>query len=638
MSYNNNTYYNIEVMNIYKNYKDLDPKETINKIRGILFEIGVLLKEEHREYNTMHSCRVIIGNSNLHKLNIGTNGKGRSFEFSLASGSAEFMERLENRILFSRGKIRYSSKEFIGKLPVDSLFVKKLKAENLVLDFIYDPREEYWTIERVINSFGHELKLLYNIENTDELQSFFQEVFHITDVLMIPSYSVVDNKEIFVPIELIMHATGSSGMCAGNSEKESILQGLCEIFERFAIAEIFYKRLTPPTIDLEEFRDTPIYEKIKYIIKETGYNIIIKDCSLGKGLPVIGVIIIDQKNLVYNFKLGSDFVAHVALERCLTEVYQSASGFRGIPLNFCLEYDESDGSMSQEQIDGYFYDIITTGSGFWPLSILESEFSYQFEGFDVLMGLSNDEDLKYALHIVRELDYKIYIRNNSILGFPAHYIFIPGMSQTTMNKSSYELLYNKNGVQNLSLIAKLGEITKDQAKELACSIEYSLNLKIFGFGDVSNYTLFNTDLDLKEIDVNLMLSMLFYFINEYEKSKYYIDAFLEGKTQDYLYYFVVSDFIQFRYIKNIELDDVSMILINLYGEAIVLEVISDLDDPDKIFQYHDFPTCFNCENCKVSNTCQFFDIIKIEKNINDILMCNYIEQINTSTVVHNISN
>jgi ribonuclease HI len=43
-------------------------------------------------------------------------------------------------------------------------------------------------------------------------------------------------------------------------------------------------------------------------------------------------------------------------------------------------------------------------------------------------------------------------------------------------------------------------------------------------------------------------------------SKYFIDAFLEGKTQDYLYYFVVSDFIQFRYIKNIELDDVSRII------------------------------------------------------------------------------
>lgn len=76
-----------------KKYKAEAPICTIGKIRKILSDIGILLLEQHLIHDNFSSCRVTFGNNGLDKLNIGTNGKGRTFEYSLASGYAEFMER-----------------------------------------------------------------------------------------------------------------------------------------------------------------------------------------------------------------------------------------------------------------------------------------------------------------------------------------------------------------------------------------------------------------------------------------------------------------------------------------------------------------------------------------------------------------
>lgn len=48
--------------------------------------------------------------------------------------------------------------------------------------------------------------------------------------MMIPFFSINSQEEKLLPIELIRAGCGSTGMCAGNSFHEAVLQGLCEIF------------------------------------------------------------------------------------------------------------------------------------------------------------------------------------------------------------------------------------------------------------------------------------------------------------------------------------------------------------------------------------------------------------------------
>lgn len=73
--------------------KDLPPEDTINNIENILRSnhINIETIEERGHNNYWDSTRVEIKGIK----NIGTNGKGTTLEYSMASALGEFMERLQ---------------------------------------------------------------------------------------------------------------------------------------------------------------------------------------------------------------------------------------------------------------------------------------------------------------------------------------------------------------------------------------------------------------------------------------------------------------------------------------------------------------------------------------------------------------
>lgn len=72
-----------------------------------------------------------------------------------------------------------------------------------------------------------------------EICKLISEKMSAIDMALIPFYSVEEDKEVLLPIDLCLGSTGSNGMCAGNTYREAFLQGLCEIFERYSILNIF---------------------------------------------------------------------------------------------------------------------------------------------------------------------------------------------------------------------------------------------------------------------------------------------------------------------------------------------------------------------------------------------------------------
>lgn len=587
-------------------------------------DLDLLLLDSNANRDNIFACRVILGNHNLAKLGIGMNGKGSTFEYALASGYAEFMEKIQNRFLCDYMHSYYGTKEFVNTLPSNSKYKEKLHQENIVLEFRYDEREEYWPLEKVLTSFGNELMLLYHANNIEELKSILIDVIKIEEnhILMIPCFSQKDNNEIFIPIDLILHAIGSNGMTAGNSEKEALLHGFCEIFERYALKNIYYKELTPPTIPIEEFSETPVYEKIKYLIEKKGYEIIIKDCSLGKGLPVYGTIIIDKQNHLYNFKLGSDFVPYIAVDRCLNEVYQSTKGFIGLPINFACNNNKKN-EISQEVIDSNYHKILESSSGIWPLSILSPIPSYEYTGENPNWGLSNDDDLKYCFNIIKQLGFNIYIRNNSITGFPTYYIIIPGMNQVLFSRKAYEEKFKYGILRYMKSYPQLVNMSPDDAKNLAKGIESRLEGG-YTIDITHDYFLFNTDECILNLNINIFLCLLFYFAEDYVNAKKHIDTYIKHKSVKNQYLTAFSDYIQFAKIEKIPLNDVKFIMSQIHGKKLASEVISDLSSPQKILQYYDLPTCFKCESCKIEKNCQYFKILKIEKKINEMSIKNKI--------------
>lgn len=593
-----------------KEYKDSLPQQTIGRIRAILAERGILTMEQHTSHSLFYSCRIVLANRELEKLNIGTNGKGESFEYSLASGYAEFMERLQNHVLLN--KKRYACRDFIRTFPEESAYVKKLKEKSLIFDWVYGEDEEVWEIKKVLEHSESELCALYALADKRELESFFIKDLKLEKTLMLPFYSVSGGGKKYIPIDLCLAMTATNGMAAGNSAKEALLQGFCEIFERYALRRIYYEHLSLPTIPLAFFARSPMYQNIGYLKENFGYEVIIKDCSLGLGLPVVGVLIMDRRRQVYNFKLGADFVLERALKRCLSELQQGSSEFRWLDYKF-IDLDDFSALGISDMRKHNYCKIFTQGTGYWPSSILLDPGACDFVPYDKGYGLSNEKDMKICYDLIRRLGYDIYIRDNSTLGFPSYYIIVPGMSNVWPDKNEYALY--SPALKDLNLLNRIPEITPVEARKLASALDENYaEIKYHGFNYTTSF-FYNVNFDLLNLDLELFLFMIFYFIEEYKNASKYLRLFLKGKDRGrFAYYYAIEDYVKLKYLHAKAPEEVGAVLSTLYGTALAEEVQADFSS-DSIFSGYDFPNCFHCDTCKVSDCCRYFDMLALEKNL-----------------------
>ena len=156
-----------------KPYKACSPATTINRIRKSLDEVGIFLQEaSYSNCDCLFTSRVHMSGK-FSPLNIGTNGKGTTYEYALASGYAEFMERLQNNMLF-RG-FKNAEKHNLSKMD-DCFYKKHLIEQGLTLDFLYDPKESDILMETEIENQFVFLKSLFPFINTkSDAIGFFKD-------------------------------------------------------------------------------------------------------------------------------------------------------------------------------------------------------------------------------------------------------------------------------------------------------------------------------------------------------------------------------------------------------------------------------------------------------------------------------
>ncbi|MBO4760357.1 MAG: YcaO-like family protein [Bacteroidales bacterium] len=572
-------------MTKYKSYKACSPEETVFNIRRILHGLGIVINEKSYSKDGLYACRLTINNEGLSRLNIGTNGKGRSYEYALASGYAELMERLQCGLLLKDSALQYLSEDYLGSLPDDSKFKKFFSQQEYQVPDM-DVEAVSFSLDEIWFRYSKDLMDMFPSASSDEeIKSCLSELLGGKDIKCLPVYSYLDKKVIPYPMDLVFLGMGSNGMCAGNCPEEALLQGFCEVFERYAMREVFVKKMTPPTIPLEKFIGTSIYDKIKDLEKVGGYEFIIKDCSLGIGLPVIGVIILDRENGKYNFKLGSDFVPHIALERCITETYQSNQGAIMLPI-----LHNAGGDVESE-----YYKALANGTGQWPDSIFMDTPSYAFSGINEKLGLSNSSDLAYACDLVTSLGGNLYIRDNSYLGFPAYSVIAPSLGgvQLSLNRL---ITASKNSPECLGDKLLHGKIESFRAMidHMAKAVEYNQdNGDRFDFNAIIPFC---CEQELQDVDANLFLCMAYYMKRDYTRSLEYLEQFLCGKDYEDSYYFAVADYIRYLIIEGKSPQDVSALLTKKYGGDISGDIFEDMEDPDNIFKYYDFPRRFNVDS------------------------------------------
>jgi len=579
-----------------KKYKADLPQNTIQRIRTILHESDLFVEVIHSmSNNDFHSCRVQIYDKELASFNMGSNGKGLTKMHSIASAYAEFLERLQNRRLSVFDHFKYAHKKYMSSNEVDPVFAQFIIERKLGLDY-------FFSIDEKIKSYK---------ELTIEERSFIEKIFKGKDlsnslpneIIYTPFFSVNNSTITYLPINLLHFCTGSNGMCAGNTATEAIIQGISEVFERYALVKIFRDNVVPPDIPLFFFEGHQIYDLILDIEKK-GYKITIKDCSLGIGLPVIGIIVIDYETGKYAFHLGADISPITALERCFTELYQ---GGEQIKFNYLHQLKEEEYDIEKNIFSNFF-----DGTGHSPNSIFSTQYSYEFNPKCFQCSKSDQEDLKYLCKLISSLGHSLYVRDVSFLGFPTYYVYIPEMSEITTNTSTNPLEYTFLFLDKIHTFWNIPNATKKEIKEMVIMFEVFLekNKALHTF-DFQRYT---QNIAYK-YPIDFFMSLLFLLCDDYQNAIKYLDRHIHNNIDklDNLYFACLKDTLKY---KSHSLPDevIKTNLLQIYPLETVEEVLSGLDR-DSLLNNNPFTTCFNCSECKIINHCKYFDVLVLIKKL-----------------------
>ncbi len=228
-----------------------------------------------------------------------------------------------------------------------------------------------------------------------------------------PVTDLVNKKEVWVPLNWFKKLGEFNGTSAGNTQEESILQGLCELVERHVCCLIDREQRITKTIDTKSIDDEVLQELLAAFAKEN-IHITLKDFSQSMPVPTVGAVAYDEST----FPTGSEIVftagtatspAKAAI-RAVTEVAQLAGDFC---TSACYE-----------------------ASGLSKFNSLD-EIAWLLKGENIeLSALPSVEDNDITLELqaliqgLSHMGYPVYTiaTTHKTLDIPAHYCIVPGLA------------------------------------------------------------------------------------------------------------------------------------------------------------------------------------------------------------------
>ncbi|WP_164509039.1 YcaO-like family protein [Clostridium rectalis] len=599
--------------NFYNNYKDNDPISTINNIRNILSNQGILPIEANW-FNSVDGFYSV--NLKLPSLDIFTNGKGVTNEYALASAYGEFMERLQNQMIY-RGRFDFS-----------------YDTENYK-DFIYSPDEVYLDIENILNGEfnGYKVylppeekpKINYDVINKWQCINNFNLS---SKILGIPFYSLKEDTLYYVPLSISDFYYSTNGMCAGNTTEEALVEGLCEIFERYVKFKILDDFIVPPNIPIEYIKEFKIpYNMIQEFEDVSNFKIIVKDCSLGKGLPVVAVAVVDTINQKYFWSFGSHPVFEIALTRTLTELLQGKD-VHNIDSLMDFKYLNKSIKNTSNKLNAFI-----DGTGYFPVQCFSNNSSYEFSEYKDMRNKSNKDLFKYTIDILKTMDYDLLLRDVSFMGFPSFQIIIPTMSEViTTEEIDFETLTNRANIKKI-----LKNLNSASFEELQLVIDY---IEKFNYNNNDSLTSFLnlpfTDMfSWHNLRTDLFISAAYYKMGNLEKSHTAMNRFINEMgpsigTALNTYYKCIRDSIGAK-IDNLS-EERTKEYLNIFYDIETLEsVIEQLGKPDEIFSWFGDLNCFHCNNCNFNDTCHYTKLEKLHKTVKNLYFKNHINQLDNKS-------
>ncbi|MBN2833451.1 MAG: YcaO-like family protein [Candidatus Delongbacteria bacterium] len=588
-----------------RKYKSVKPTETVNKIRNIFSKFDYFVFEELwlNVNDEIYSARVT---SDFKDGYFGTNGKGRTREFTLASAYAEHIERLQNQLLS-------------GTLSFNRILLNKIKEES---GFFYFPDETFIKKEEFYNLPDAFFQDLHGSSefNKDFIESYYDRINQNSyeGVLGVPFYDVRNDKTINFPFNFLQMLCGSNGMAAGNTPEEAIFQAICELIERYCAAQVFFKRLTPPTIpDSFLMKYTAEFSLLNKIREETGYQIIVKDFSANTKLPAVGLIIIDSKNGKYRLNIGAETCFPVALSRCITEIYQ---GFTNNTIQDKMipipekEYEHFTKDNKQAKIlrTNSFMHHCQNATGLFSIKLFDATPSYEF---DEEVFISSSRNYKEELNLLKDKILKygndIYIRDNSFLGFPTYHVYIPSFSPLGQ-ESAITFLNNEILIRDKyeDIMFPFDELNSEKMESVYSSIEsFKSSSDLLTVKSTVSYLKSMLKLEFKNnyywnsLPVSFLLLLTYIKEQNFKKAAKIIDVFIkENNCQDNKYYQGAKLYLKMKTKKYDDSKIISELQKKGFDETMISEILSDLNE-NNVMKGIDLPSCPDCNSCTISENC-----------------------------------
>lgn len=298
-------------------YKDREPKETIQIVENFFNNRGLILNEVtfvHSKADTYHCMyELLYRNKRL----MTSNGKGMTEDYCKASCFAEMYERF----------CLYAFSFVNNPLIVNDINNYRYAKYGYHLA----PKEKELTANDLMNTCWSAAVLQEILPYySEEYVNQFIDLFFNGHCYGIPFHSFENENDIqYISPTMVLEYAATTGMAAGNTLKEALVQGTSELYERMTI-QYFYQ--TPPEklfyLKITNL-DPSLQQKIKAMEENDNVKVQIFDLSYNYNLPTCMILAQDKKNHLFHIDFGAAPVIEIAIERCITELYQGVPQLPG---------------------------------------------------------------------------------------------------------------------------------------------------------------------------------------------------------------------------------------------------------------------------------------------------------------------
>ncbi|MDP2894454.1 MAG: YcaO-like family protein [Sulfurimonas sp.] len=414
-------------------------EESISKMQKVLEDVGCKTTFSQTKH-PLQNCYSVNLSSHEAPNHIYSNGKGVVAEASMASALGEYIERLQTNNFFSDfylPKRKYYPDE--AHFEFDGEFLN----EDLL--YMYDPNGEL------------------DGEDLVDFNSDFED-----KIIALGFVKHSSGERVYFPLNILNNLYVSNGLATGNTPKEAQVQGLSEIYERYAKLEIIKNGYALPKFPDERVKSfQKVYSDVE-ALKAQGYIVEVLDASLGGVFPVTAISLINPKNSTLFVSFGAHPIVEVSLERTMTELMQG----RNLDELDAFEMPTFDMSIVSDSfnLESHFVD----SNGKLGFAFLSSKKSFEYKSWEY-NGDGTENEFDFLVKIAKDMEKEIYMREYDYLGFYSCQILIPSISEVYPME---DLIYNNknSGKKIRDLVLNFREYEAEEILELIEGLDESLDM------------------------------------------------------------------------------------------------------------------------------------------------------------------